>query len=69
MMKVERNLKLELLEVNKSIIEKEEQEQRDGSTPGLTRSIRDLKSRRREIVRRLVELERRKEEGGKNNGR
>ncbi len=64
-MEVERNLKQELLEVNKSIIEKEEQEQRGSSTPGLTRTIRNLKSRRREIVRRLVEIERRKEEGGR----
>ena len=63
---MEKELKQELVEVNKELMEREKQKQ-DETAPGLTRAIRNLKSRRREIVKQLVELERkRKEEEEKN---
>jgi len=69
---MEKELKQELVEVNKELMEREKQKQ-DETAPGLTRAIRELRSRRRRIVRQLVELERKRKEEEKkneeNNGR
>ena len=63
---MEKELKQELVEVNKELMEREKQKQGE-AVPGLTRTIRNLKSRRREIVKQLVELERKRKEEEKKN--